>query len=144
MTPETHGRAPGKPVSFPLAAATMLLAILLYDVMGAIIKHLSQSYPAPQLSMLRNLFGTDPDSAHSVLVAELGSGGQAGRHPAVEAGLVSRRRRRAGAVELLSRHFPPSVRHGDGDPLFRPALRNGLVHSDSGECGRGRCAGSRC
>ncbi len=48
------------PVPFVAAAATILLAIMLYDVMGAIIKHLSQHYPAQQLSMFRNLFGLIP------------------------------------------------------------------------------------
>jgi drug/metabolite transporter (DMT)-like permease len=47
-------------VSFAAAAATILVAIMLYDVMGAIIKHLSQHYPTPQLSMFRNLFGLIP------------------------------------------------------------------------------------
>ena len=48
------------PVSFVAAAATVLLAIMLYDIMGAIIKHLSQHYPTQQLSMFRNLFGLIP------------------------------------------------------------------------------------
>ena len=38
----------------------MLMAILLYDVMGAIIKHLTQNYPAQQLSLFRNFFGLIP------------------------------------------------------------------------------------
>ena len=46
--------------SFAVAAAVMLTAILLYDVMGAIIKHLGQSYPTPQLAMFRNIFGLIP------------------------------------------------------------------------------------
>lgn len=46
--------------SFAAAAATILLAILLYDVMGAIIKHLSQRYPSEQLALFRNLFGLIP------------------------------------------------------------------------------------
>ncbi len=48
------------PVSFVAAAAIMLTAIMFYDVMGAIIKHLSQHYPAPQLAMFRNIFGLVP------------------------------------------------------------------------------------
>ena len=48
------------PVSFVAAAAIMLMAVMLYDVMGAIIKHLSQHYPSPQLSMFRNVFGLIP------------------------------------------------------------------------------------
>ena len=49
-----------KPVSFIAAAATILAAIMLYDVMSAIVKHLSEDYPAPQLAMLRNLIGMVP------------------------------------------------------------------------------------
>ena len=49
-----------KPVSFIAAAATILAAIMLYDVMSAIVKHLSKDYPAPQLAMLRNLIGMVP------------------------------------------------------------------------------------
>ena len=49
-----------KPVSFTVAAATILLAIMLYDVMGAIVKHLSEGYPSQQLSFFRNLFGLVP------------------------------------------------------------------------------------
>ena len=46
--------------SFALAVVTILTAIFLYDVMGAIIKHLSQTYPTAQLAMFRNLFGLIP------------------------------------------------------------------------------------
>ena len=49
-----------KPTSFFVAAAIVLLAILLFDIMGAIIKHLGSQYPAPQMSMYRNLFGLLP------------------------------------------------------------------------------------
>ncbi len=45
---------------FVRAVATILLAIFLFDVMGAIIKHLGGRYPTQQLSMLRNLFGLVP------------------------------------------------------------------------------------
>jgi drug/metabolite transporter (DMT)-like permease len=48
------------PVSFAVAAAIMLAGVMLYDVMGAIIKHLGQDYSAPLLSMYRNLFGLIP------------------------------------------------------------------------------------
>ncbi len=47
-------------MSFIAAAAILLLAIFLYDVMSAIAKHLSQGYPVQQLSMFRNLFGMVP------------------------------------------------------------------------------------
>ena len=44
------------------AIAIILLAIFLFDVMGAIIKHLGARYPAQQLSMLRNVFGLIPSA----------------------------------------------------------------------------------
>ena len=47
-------------VSFAVAAAIMLTSIMLYDVMGAIIKHLSQHYSTPQLAVFRNFFGLIP------------------------------------------------------------------------------------
>ena len=49
-----------QPESFAAAAGVMVLAIFLYDIMGAIIKHLSQHYTSQQLSMFRNLFGLIP------------------------------------------------------------------------------------
>lgn len=47
----------------------ILLAVFLFDVMGAIIKHLGDRYPPQQLSMLRNIFGLIP----SLLVLYLNS-----------------------------------------------------------------------
>ena len=44
------------------AIAIILLAIFLFDVMGAIIKHLGARYPAQQLSMLRNVVGLIPSA----------------------------------------------------------------------------------
>lgn len=52
-----------KPVSLLAAVGAVLLAILLYDAMGAIVKHLRPSYPAEQLALLRNLFGLLPSLA---------------------------------------------------------------------------------
>ena len=52
--------ARSKPASFFLAAGIVLVAILLFDIMGAIIKHLGERYPAPQMSVYRNLFGLLP------------------------------------------------------------------------------------
>ena len=49
-----------KHASFAVAAVMILLSIMLYDVMDAIIKNLSEFYPTQQLSMLRNLFGLIP------------------------------------------------------------------------------------
>ena len=54
MTGEDRGS------SLARAIAIILLAIFLFDVMGAIIKHLGARYPAQQLSMLRNVFGFIP------------------------------------------------------------------------------------
>ena len=45
---------------FARAVLTLLAGIMLFDVMGAIIKHLGAEYPAQQLSMLRNFFGFIP------------------------------------------------------------------------------------
>lgn len=47
-------------ISFMRAVAILLLAILLFDVMGAIIKHLGARYPPQQLSVFRNIFGLVP------------------------------------------------------------------------------------
>lgn len=47
-------------VSFILASMVLLLAIVLYDVMAAIVKLLSEHYSAQQLTMYRNLFGLAP------------------------------------------------------------------------------------
>lgn len=49
-----------KSVPFLTAVSIMLLGVMLYNVMGAIVKHLGPQYPAPQLSMFRNLFGLIP------------------------------------------------------------------------------------
>ena len=51
---------PPRQSSFFYAAAIILLAIMLFDVMGAIIKYLGATYPAQQLSVFRNLFGLIP------------------------------------------------------------------------------------
>ena len=53
-------QAQKKQAPFLFAVVTMLLAIMLYDVMGAIIKHLGEAYPAEQLSLFRNLFALIP------------------------------------------------------------------------------------
>ena len=43
-----------------LAITLSLLALVLFDLMGLIIKHLSPDYSAPELSAYRNLFGILP------------------------------------------------------------------------------------
>ncbi|MEX0347087.1 MAG: DMT family transporter [Rhizobiaceae bacterium] len=50
--------------NFAKAVVLILTAIFLFDIMGAIIKHLGDRYPPQQLSVFRNLFGLVP----SVLV----------------------------------------------------------------------------
>lgn len=47
-------------MTFARAVGVFLTAIVLYDVMGAIVKHLSDAYPTQQLTFFRNLFGLVP------------------------------------------------------------------------------------
>lgn len=47
-------------VSFTAAVLTYVLAVVLYDVMGAVVKHLSDRYSTQQLTVFRNLFGLIP------------------------------------------------------------------------------------
>ncbi|MDV4143371.1 MULTISPECIES: DMT family transporter [Shimia] len=49
-----------KPDNAPLAIAISVAAIVLFDLMGLIIKHLSPRYGAAELSAYRNLFGILP------------------------------------------------------------------------------------
>jgi drug/metabolite transporter (DMT)-like permease len=51
---------PKHPAPVALAILTVLTGILLLDVMGAFIRVLSDTYPAEQLSAMRNLFGLIP------------------------------------------------------------------------------------
>jgi drug/metabolite transporter (DMT)-like permease len=46
--------------NFSKAVFLILLAIFLFDVQGAIIKHMGDRYPVPQLASFRNLFGLIP------------------------------------------------------------------------------------
>jgi len=46
--------------NFTKAVFLILLAIFLFDVQGAIIKHMGDRYPVPQLASFRNLFGFIP------------------------------------------------------------------------------------
>ena len=46
--------------SFARAVLLILLAIFLFDVQGAIIKHMGDRYPVQQLASFRNLFGLIP------------------------------------------------------------------------------------
>lgn len=46
--------------SFARAVFFILLAILLFDLQGAIIKHLGDRYPVQQLATFRNIFGLIP------------------------------------------------------------------------------------
>lgn len=46
--------------NFSKAVGIILLAIFLFDVQGAIIKHMGSSYPVQQIASFRNLFGLIP------------------------------------------------------------------------------------
>lgn len=46
--------------SFYRAVLVLVLAVVLYDVMGAIVKHLSAHYTTQELTVFRNLFGLAP------------------------------------------------------------------------------------
>ena len=46
--------------NFSKAVFLIILAIFLFDVQGAIIKHMGDSYPVQQLASFRNLFGLIP------------------------------------------------------------------------------------
>lgn len=46
--------------NFTQALGIIILAIFLFDLQGAIIKHLGQRYPVPQVMVFRNLFGLVP------------------------------------------------------------------------------------
>jgi len=46
--------------SFSLALVTIISAIFLFDLQGAIIKHMGQQYPVSQIMVFRNLFGLIP------------------------------------------------------------------------------------
>jgi drug/metabolite transporter (DMT)-like permease len=48
------------PGAFVQATILLLIAIFMLDVMGAIVRHLGQWYPAQELSVFRNLFGLLP------------------------------------------------------------------------------------
>jgi len=46
--------------TYLLATATVLLAILLFDLQGAMIKHMGSRYPVEQIALFRNIFGILP------------------------------------------------------------------------------------
>lgn len=50
----------GQSRSFGLALVIIISAVFLFDVQGAIIKHLGQRYPVSQIMVFRNLFGLIP------------------------------------------------------------------------------------
>ena len=88
-----------RPVSFLAAAGAILLAILLYDVMGAIVKHLSPRYPAPELAFFRNLFGLVPNL---IMLAGSSAWIAAGRPLAIRQWKLALARGGIGALAQLS------------------------------------------
>ncbi len=50
----------GKPERLGLAILLMVFAVFLFNVQGAIIKHLGGSYPILQIAVIRNMFGLVP------------------------------------------------------------------------------------
>ncbi len=55
---------------FSRAVFIILLAIFLFDVQGALIKHMGDRYPVPQIATFRNLFGLIPSILILVLSSE--------------------------------------------------------------------------
>lgn len=51
------------PANLVKGGAFLVLAVLMFDTMGAIVKYLSANYPPQQLSLFRNLFGLLPSAA---------------------------------------------------------------------------------
>ena len=51
------------PANLVKGGAFLVLAVLMFDTMGAIVKYLSAKYPPQQLSLFRNLFGLLPSAA---------------------------------------------------------------------------------
>ena len=51
------------PANLVKGEAFLVLAVLMFDTMGAIVKYLSANYPPQQLSLFRNLFGLLPSAA---------------------------------------------------------------------------------
>jgi drug/metabolite transporter (DMT)-like permease len=57
----SRDRAGGGAERFGLAIFLILLAIFLFDVQGALIKHMGDRYPVQQLAVFRNIFGLLPN-----------------------------------------------------------------------------------
>ncbi len=61
---------------FYRAVATVILAIFLFDVQGALIKHMGGRYPVEQIALYRNLFGMLPHVLVLVFSASWHRGGR--------------------------------------------------------------------
>lgn len=68
--------APSSAINFARGAALIVLAMALFDVMGAVIKHLGVAYPAMQLAFLRNIFGLIPAIAILAMTRAWHDGGR--------------------------------------------------------------------
>jgi len=61
VKPASLPRNPGvKQERFGLAVFLMIVAVFLFDIQGAIIKHMGSSYPIQQIAVIRNVFGLVP------------------------------------------------------------------------------------
>lgn len=67
---------PAKNVNFAKAVLFILLAILLFDIQAAIIKHLGDRYPVQQLASFRNIFGLLPSLLVLILSQEWHNSGR--------------------------------------------------------------------
>ena len=73
---DVTSRSSNSPQPFFKAVFTVMLAIFLFDVQGALIKHMGGRYPVEQISFYRNLFGIVPNLLLLLFSAEWHSSGR--------------------------------------------------------------------
>lgn len=76
LTMNKFNSLPESSSSFAKAVFFILLAILLFDIQGAIIKHMGDRYPVQQLATFRNIFGLIPSFLVLLLSREWHDGGR--------------------------------------------------------------------
>ncbi len=84
----TKSTVPGSSSNFAKAIFFILLAILLFDLQGAVIKHLGDVYPVQQLATFRNIFGLVPSALVLLLTKEWHSSGRNIRIDQWQLGLI--------------------------------------------------------